>query len=58
MDELHDLNIPRVHEITQKRGPNINMDAIYFITPTRGNIELIIADFTGTAKYHGLNSGI
>jgi hypothetical protein len=54
MDELHDLNIPRVHEITQKRPPNVSMDAIYFFTPSRANIELIIADFTPTPLYRGM----
>jgi hypothetical protein len=54
MDELHDLNIPRVVDIAQTRRGNAGMDAIYFVRGTRENIERVIADFAGAVKYRGI----
>lgn len=57
MDELHDLNIPRVLEIAHSGNSSAqgNMEAIYFMSPCKSNIQRVISDLSASPpRYSGI----
>ncbi|KAJ1547774.1 vacuolar sorting protein VPS33/slp1 [Nowakowskiella sp. JEL0078] len=50
MHEVLEENVTLVEDITKKRSPYHSIEAIYFITPTPENINILIDDFTRSPK--------
>jgi len=53
--DILDENVTLVESIERKRQPYVNLEAIYFISPTADSIERLIADFQQRPLYAAAN---
>ena len=58
MTDIMQERITLIEDLTKKRQPITNMEAIYFITPSEDSIARVLSDFADPARpqYKGISS--